>query len=764
MDRIKETANVVIELNRYRKNEIEDYELIRVVCDYFDEVKDEQIGHADLCFLKYISNAVGIPHFYDLLAKFENLIEIETFGLNTFSSILYESTLHTSESSKVHKYQKEILELFQLEKLNRFFLSASTSFGKTHIVFEVIKKMEYRNVVLVFPTIALLSENLERIISDDNYVYFKENYMIHTLSEVETFAEKNLFIYTPERFLSFIEKNEITMQFDFAFVDEVYKIDNDYIIDEEVKENERDVAYRLAVFYTLKDNVDVLLAGPYIDFSQPDDQNYNGSFNMFLLQNQIRLIDYNNYEIVNKSYSDIKTRKQVKIDDYLSFSFATNDKEKRLIEIIRAITEISENTIVYCSSRNGVESYAKKIISSQLLQQHDSSSYSNFIAHISENFNDQWVLIQALKHGVGIHHGLIPKYIQKEIVSLFNQSKLKVLISTTTITEGVNTSAKNLIVMHSKKGSKDLKKFDAKNIAGRAGRFLYHYSGRVMVLQNDFMNAINSKAEGIKHKNFDLDAPKDEIDLYYTDDAFLSSADKARVEDIKAEQLKRNIPDFVFEQYKVISRFDKITIYDKIRILNPVERESIRVLIRNLNFRMDIDYGGFETILKVIEPIVKNQKLKFFIEYKGNGQYSTLTNLVHFYLVGGFLGSMKYKINHGKTIDEAIKETADFVYNMLKYQVVKYLGVFNIMYKFCVSQETGVQFKEIAGIDKLLVKLEYNALTEKGRIASDFGVPSNIVEYYENETNSARIRERFDSYELEIFKKIDNIINKTDFS
>ncbi|MEA9414339.1 helicase-related protein [Flavobacterium sp. PL02] len=764
MDRIKETANVVIELNKYRKNEIEDYDLIKVVCDYFDEVKDEQIGYADLCFLKYISNVVGIPHFYDLLSKFEQQTEIENFDLNTFSSILYESTLHTSENNKVHKYQKEILELFSIGKLNRFFLSASTSFGKTHIVFEVIKKMDYKNVVLIFPTIALLSENLERIISDGNYVYFKDNFTIHTLSEVENFGEKNLFIFTPERFLSFIEKNETNIHFDFAFVDEVYKIDNDYIIDEEVKENERDVAYRLAVFYTLKENVDVLLAGPYIDFSQPGDQNYNNSFNSFLLQNEINLIDYNNYEIVNKSYNEIKTKKQIKIDDALTFNFQTNDKERRLIEIIKTIKEINENTIVYCSSRNGVESYAKKIIASEILKQHDSSNYIDFITHTSKNFNERWVLIQALKYGIGIHHGLIPKYIQKEIISLFNRGELKVLISTTTITEGVNTSAKNLIVLHSKKGNKDLKKFDAKNIAGRAGRFLYHYSGRVMALQNDFMDAINSKSEGIKHKNFDLDAPKDEIDLYYTGDEFLSPADKAKLENIKAEQLQRNIPDFVFEQYKVVSRVDKITIYDRIKALNPSERESIHVLIRNLNFRMDIDYNGFETILKVIEPIVKNQKLKFFIEFKGNGQYSTLTNLVHFYLIGGFLGSMRYKIEHGKTIDEAIKDTADFVYNMLKYQVVKYLGVFNIMYKFCISQETSRPFKEITGIDKLLVKLEYNALTEKGRIASDFGVPSNIVEYYENENNSATIREGFDSYEFEIFKKIDHIINKTDFT
>jgi hypothetical protein len=101
---------------------------------------------------------------------------------------------------------------------------------------------------------------------------------------------------------------------------------------------------------------------------------------------------------------------------------------------------------------------------------------------------------------------------------------------------------------------------------------------------------------------------------------------------------------------------------------------------------------------------------------------------------------------------------------MLKYQVVKYLGVFNIMYKFYLSQETSIAIKDITGIDKLLVKLEYNALTEKGRIASDFGVPSNIVEYYESDNNSASIRQGFDTYELEIFKKIDHIINKTDFT
>jgi replicative superfamily II helicase len=119
----------------------------------------------------------------------------------------------------------------------------------------------------------------------------------------------------------------------------------------------------------------------------------------------------------------------------------------------------------------------KKLIASGILSNHDTSTYLDFSSHIAKYFGTDWVLYNAINNGIGIHHGLIPKYIQKEIINLFNTGFLKVLISTTTITEGVNTSAKNLVVLHSKKGTKDLKKFDAKNIAGRAGRFLYHYSG-----------------------------------------------------------------------------------------------------------------------------------------------------------------------------------------------------------------------------------------------------------------------------------------------
>lgn len=43
-----------------------------------------------------------------------------------------------------------------------------------------------------------------------------------------------------------------------------------------------------------------------------------------------------------------------------------------------------------------------------------------------------------------------------------------------------------------------------------------------------------------------------------------------------------------------------------------------------------------------------------------------------------FRSGFKEMVNQNtKSIDQAVKETAEFVYNTLKYHVVKYFGIFN---------------------------------------------------------------------------------------
>ena len=769
MYRIEKTANLIKSLNGYRAKKLKAYDFITEVCNYFDYIKDEQLSSSDLEFLKYISNAAGIPHYYDLLEKFNHDNKLSDISLNTLSSLLYESSLYIDENIKVHKYQQEILNQFLTDKTNRYFLSATTSFGKTFLVYEIIRKLKYKNVALIFPTIALLSENYEKLISDSQYNYFS-NFSIHTLSDVPMLGDQNLFIYTPERYLSFIDKHR-NFLLDFVFIDEIYKIDNEYLIDSENKENERDTAYRIALHEILPKTSDILLVGPYIEFPEEKNNNINQSFNIFLKENRFKVIDFNKYEIVSKKIISL-TNGLNKITEELEITIKSTDKSnEKVCSIIASILNIQENALLYTSGPAKAEKTINNLLKLSSFQKnnHKSKRLQRFILHLEKNYNlrdkenNTWILIKALKNKIGIHHGHIPKYIQKEIVDLFNEGSLNVLISTTTITEGVNTSAKNLVVLSASKGKKTLKSFDAKNIVGRAGRFLHHYSGRVLILSPEFEDILKSKGDVIKYKNYDEEARKDDIDLFITDDKFLNLQEKMRKLKILAELKNENIPNEIISMFKAVSYQDKLYIYKRIKKLNTVETKNIKLLIQYINSpKLNIHYDGLKTILYIIKPIITNPQLKRIVETETkieSGTYPIITYMLSAYINNGFLGCVKYQLEkRNKQIDEAIRITADVIFNKFKYQLVKYLGVFNIMYKYHQTTLNNTNLDEEQGIDKLLIKLEYNALTEKGRLASDYGAPQKIIEYYEKEENK-NIRNNFDEFEKEKFEQISKILD-----
>lgn len=743
MDKITKAANIIVAINQFKNQEIKDHELISMVCSYFDEIKTNILSESDKQFLYYIANEVGIPQYFDTLLSFNKSATIQHFNLSTICDICKEATLYTSVDSKLHKYQKDILDNFKFDKQNRYFLSASTSFGKTFLVYEIIRKMKYRNILLVFPSIALLSENLEKIISDERYCWIRDNYTIHTMSMIDNVGENNLCIYTPERYLSFLDTS-VKISFDFVFVDEVYKIDNSYIIDEVVQENERDIAYRLALHYMLQSFSDVFLVGPYIEFSSSGSTQYNPSFDIFLEENNIILLNYNSYEIVNKEYR----------------ALPHSSKQERFKKQIHECTRRNENIIVYCSRRSDTEKYATYLIDDESVLSINTEPFEDFLYHLSTIFynSSDWIIVKALKKGIGIHHGLIPKYIQKEIINLYNKGYITILLSTTTITEGVNTTAKNILVMSSKKGNKPLKKFDALNIEGRAGRFLQHYKGIVYSLDKRFETIKNSIGDPIKHKNYDTRAPKDDIDLFFTDTKYLNETNTKRKQVIEQLQTQYDIPESIINQFKVISREDKIKLYDYICHLSSREFLSIRNLIQCYQSSRQISYDGIEVIINVVLPIVHNENLRTLMtRQQPEKTTKILTVLLYAYFRYGLIGMINHKIANGEGIQKSVSMTTSFVYNTVKYQIVKYFGAFNLMYKFYLSKKENKPFEQITGIDAILLKMEYNANSEIGRIVSDYGVPQKVLEYYELDKNKRR---EFDMYEERVFEKTEKILKR----
>lgn len=765
MDRFEGTSNIIKAYYQFKRNG-NNAEFVSKVCEYFNCIKSDKLDGSDLNFLSFIASEAGVPQYYDMLIKRQNRDEmdmVEQISLGMLSSFFYDASLCVDEQgNKLHRFQKQILEKFS-DDTNRFVLTAPTSFGKTFIVYQILQKMKYSTILLIFPTISLLTENYERIKA---YPFFG-GYSIHTLSEEEIDeSANNLFIFTPERYLSFLDSQKGTV-FDFAFIDEIYKIDNGYLVDEEtVLENERDVAYRLALEYICRQAKDIFLAGPYISLN--NDETYN-SFLKFTEENNFQILQYNEFEIVSKQYYEISKRGSYNIDEYDVY-IPNKQRKTLLLQIIPKISFPAENTIIYCGKKTDTEKYAQILIQepnivktfSDMYKEED-ELYKIFVEHLERTYGEEWIVVVALKARIDIHHGLIPKYIQKEIINLFGRGQLVCLFSTTTITEGVNTPAKNIIITSLKKGKKDLKQFDAKNIAGRAGRFGKHYSGRIIDISSGFVDIIKSDNEKLKHKNYDVNSQKSDVDYQITKDEFLSPTEQREKQRLQRKAEEIELPDTILAKFKVVGPRDKITLYESIIHLDIAERESIDNLVNSVVFSRGhkINWDGLQTVLNIIAPIVSNGKLKFMITHKfiakSGKQYSLLVILLQAYLDNGFMGMVEYQIkNKGMNMDRAMRYVADTVYNTFKYQLVKYFGTFDILYRFVQSKERQCDMEDVKSISFLLQKLEYNATNERAKKVSDYGVPFKIIKKYEDPS----VQVEYDPYEKYVDNQVKLMLNE----
>lgn len=88
-----------------------------------------------------------------------------------------------------------------------------------------------------------------------------------------------------------------------------------------------------------------------------------------------------------------------------------------------------------------------------------------------------------VRKGVAFHYGNIPQLIRTEVERLFSAGKIKFLVCTSTLVEGVNLSCRNIYMRHPKRGRYNLMApDDFWNLAGRAGRWGKEFQGNIFCI------------------------------------------------------------------------------------------------------------------------------------------------------------------------------------------------------------------------------------------------------------------------------------------
>lgn len=701
----------------------------------------------------------------------------------------------TDRNITLDQSQKEVIDLFQQISPRRLLVSAPTSYGKTFLMREIVfrNRKHYKNILLVFPTVALLLENagvMSWFVKMNNLNYR----IIKTVDTVCDDDENKIFVFTPERALQLLAAFP-DLKIDFFFFDEVYKIDEDYCNDDAEENSDRQSSgtgakkyrklqpmfldedrgktFRIALYLLSKRVEEYYLAGPNLS-----PEHFGTGMIRFLALNHITVKEISFEPTLRIAVNAYNSKIEEKLPDSLQLPTTAmvplNSKVNEKIKDIVSYIDTCEygQTLLYCSSPARAIEYSNNLSSNiGTTDCFDSypDDFKHFIEHIRKEYDinnsvDEWSLIEVLKNGFGIHHGQLPKYIQREILEQFNKGVFPLLFCTSTIVEGVNTDAKNMIILNASKGTKRLSAFDIKNIKGRAGRYHHSFVGRVYYVSRDLAKIEESDALILDFATYS-DTPLGPIDIDNAeyDDLTSVNADRKAVRD--KETANYMLPYDVFIKNRTISKENQEKLL--VTLMDNDEYELFRPLItHSTDVENFLKYAWTKKILDLFYKaglIDENTSKKYFA-------------VALSYYKDGFKGILGYEIglcNEGKisSIDKAYTEAFKSLRSILEHKIPKIISFFESIYIFASLQKgddpSGFSLSHVCRYYETGVK------STLGESLAEYGFPTDAIrrleekhtellhlglpeakQYCRKHYNS--IKSQFDDYENKLFVKAMN--------
>ena len=498
----------------------------------------------------------------------------------------------------------------------------------------------------------------------------------------------NIFLLTAERVLEYPHLPEI----DFFVLDEFYKLSAK-------RDDERSDILNNAIYLLLKKHrASFMFLGPNIEsISNGFAETYNAEFykTAYSLVANEEIDYYSQYE------GQFGRSGQKKLF-----------KERTLFELLYSLRQ--EQTLVFCSSPAKVRNLSKKY--SAFLQEKGTQQILPLplVEWIEKNIHKQWCLTDCLNYKIGIHDGALPRHITTSIIDYFNNEDLNCLFCTTTIIEGVNTSAKNIIYFDKTKGKDTpIDFFDYSNIKGRAGRMMVHFVGKIY--------------------NFNPPPPKEDIivDIPFfeqnpvSDEVLINlNLDEIKHPDSEQNQYIQNLP----EDIKALIQRNGVTVRGQENIINTLMHLSNFALVnwtgyptyKQLEYILGLAWDNLIKPGETTNPMTKAKLVKQTFDYSQHKSLQVLIkNTFDYYKkLQQYSGWENIDI-----LDEAIKDSFQTLRHWFEYKVPKWLTVVNSL------QEYVCQKKHIASGSYLFYAnlIENDFLSPNLTLLLEYNVPISAI-------------------------------------
>lgn len=339
----------------------------------------------------------------------------------------------------LHRGQTSVLS--KLLAGESIILSAPTSFGKSFIIDAYIAIKKPQNVMIIVPTVALMDETRRRLKQKFGAIY---NIITMPGEEIE---DKNIFVFPQERVFSYLETLPLL---DMLIVDEAYKASS-------MRKDDRTSVLQNAILKLNKIAKQRYFLMPCVDSLEMKTPLLEGM--------QFLRADFSPVALAVHNVYKNRHRKE-KISEF---------KKNQLTKILG---NYEKKTLIYAGIISEIKKVADIITESTPIR--DNSLLNLFIEWLSDNYSENFYLRELAKRRTGIHSGKIHRFLCQLQIKLFAEDEgLNNLISTSSIIEGVNTSAENVVLWARLNGGGIIDYFTYRNIAGRGGRMFKYFVGNV---------------------------------------------------------------------------------------------------------------------------------------------------------------------------------------------------------------------------------------------------------------------------------------------
>ena len=723
-----QSSSVLLRKNEEENDKEKGRKIIIYILDNWKKIPKETYG--------IWTDLIESAGFYPYLEKEKHKLQFNNLAGEIRKEYHFAENL---EEKYFHEEQKYIRE--KLNDGKNLIVSAPTSFGKSLLIEEIVANKKFKNIIVIQPTLALLDETRKKL---KKYI---NNYKIIIRTSQQPSEEKgNLFLLTAERVMEYPNLPQI----DFFVIDEFYKLSAQ-------RDDERSDILNNAFYKLLQQNPtpQFYLLGPNIDeITEGFAEQYNAEFYK------------TNYSLIEKKTIDIYSMHKDKLDKPFKFKIF---KEKKLFELLLKLK--NQQTIIYCSSPEKVRKLAENfclflkdsnIQESKKLPLVDwiKENITSKIDWLEENINPKWNLITFLNFGIGINDGALQKHINSSMIDYFNEKKLKYIFCTSTIIEGVNTSAKNVIFFDKKKGRKPIDYLDYSNIKGRSGRMMIHYIGNIYNF-----NPLPEKPEKIiidipfYQQNPIRDEVLNGLENYDIRDEVKNSDQYNELLKIPQEEriLFQKNGVLIKGQKKIL---DTISDLDKEHLISRKTKHRKYKIYNLINWSGEPQYDQLQFIIDLCwkylikpgeknYPITSSQLVTLTFNYTRNKNLFALIKDDYFYQQE----RQQNKLKPEDILNQSIKTVFNISRHWFQYKLPKWISVMNELQKYVCEKNS----KSSGNYTFYATQLENDFVRDNLTILLEYGIPTSAIKKMSSRIDKTLTEDEVLKKVIEISKKINLI-------